>query len=77
MMNANVSVLVSGTFVGTVVLQALPTRSSTTWVNIGTSLTAAGTILANNLAGDFQFRVLCSAYTSGTATVYLAACPTS
>lgn len=77
MLNANVSAFVSGTFVGTITLQASPTGGAASWVTIGTPLTAPGAILVNNLAGDLQFRLLCTPYTSGTAAAYLAACPTS
>jgi hypothetical protein len=77
MLNANVAAIVAGVFVGTVALQCCQTGVAANWVTVGTPLTAPGVIQVTGLAGDLQFQLVCSAYTSGTAAAYLAACPTS
>jgi hypothetical protein len=77
MINANVSAVVSGVFVGTIALQCCPTGAAANWVTVGTPLTAPGVISVQGLAGDLQFQLVCTAYTSGSASAYLAACPTS
>lgn len=76
-LNPNVSAFVSGTFVGTISLQAIPNgNSGVGWVTIG-SLTAPGTISVPNMAGDLSFQLIMSSYTSGSALAYLASCPSS
>lgn len=77
MINANVTAIISGTFTGSISLQASPTGAAASWVTLGSPLTAPGAITANNLAGDLQFQLVMTAFTSGSAAAYLAACPTS
>lgn len=77
MLNPDVTALISGTFVGTVALQASPTGAAPNWSTIGTPLTAPGIIQASHLAGDLQFQLVCTAFTSGTINGYVAACPSS
>jgi hypothetical protein len=77
MINPNVTAVVSGVFVGTIALQCCQTGVAANWVTVGTPLTAPGVISVPGLAGDLQFQLVCTAYTSGAANGYIAACPTS
>jgi hypothetical protein len=78
MLNASVLALISGTFVGTMETQVRQSVSTdpTAWVSLG-DLTAPGYVGKMDFPGDLQFRVICTAYTSGTANVYLATAPYS
>lgn len=60
---------VTGTLVGTIQLQARPAGgSANSWAPLGgAGLTATGAITPGVVAGDCEFRVFCSAFTSGTA----------
>lgn len=62
-----VKVHIGGTFVGTIKIQT-STDQGTTWVDFQ-STTAA--VLSNELPNCGRVRVICSAYTSGTAKVSL------
>lgn len=78
MLNSNVTAIISGTFVGTVQLQVRQTgNSGAAWENLGSSVTAPGVVQISGLAGDLQYQLVMTAYTSGTASAYLAACPSS
>lgn len=78
MLNPDVTLLVTGTFTATVALQVRQNgNAAAPWLTIGTPLTAAGEVAFSHLAGDLEFQAVCTAYTSGSAAVYLAACPSS
>lgn len=75
MLNPIVTAMVTGTFVGTAALQARPTGSGAAWITLGSPLTAPGAV-STTMAGDVEFRIACTAYTSGTIAAYLAVAPT-
>jgi hypothetical protein len=60
---------VTGSLVGTIQLQARPAGGSAAmWQPIGgAGLSASGLINPGIIYGDMEFRVFCSAYTSGNA----------
>lgn len=57
---------VDGTFVGTIALQARPAGTSVNFQTI-TSLTAPGIAASAIMPGSWEYRLACTAYTSGTA----------
>lgn len=78
MLNANVTMLVTGTWAGSVALQARVCGDpNNAWALISTARTTNGISNVAGIAGDMEFRAVCTAYTSGTITVYIGASPSS
>lgn len=77
--NCKTSLWVSGTFVGTVQLQARPAGLGGTFQPIapigGGAISAAGVYAFPPLAGDWEFQAQMTSYTSGTANVSISAAP--
>lgn len=72
--NAIVSAYVMGTFEATLKLQARPTGDpDLDWQTIGDDITAPGIVTAGPIAGDYEYRLLCTAFTSGTVDAYISA----
>lgn len=79
--NSIVSVAITGTFVGTLQLQAQSNLAPNGFSPIipdgmtTPNITAAGLYAFPRIAGDFSFRIQMTAYTSGTAYAVLSLCP--
>jgi hypothetical protein len=78
MLNANATMLVTGTWVGSVALQArVRGDPNNAWALIATARSTNGISNVPGIAGDMEFRAVCTAYTSGTIICYVAASPSS
>lgn len=78
MLNANATMLVTGTWVGSVALQArVAGDPNGAWALISTARSTNGISNVPGIAGDFQYRAVVTAWTSGTMVVTVAASPSS
>lgn len=64
---------VDGTFVGTVVLQGRPAGTAVNFQNLTTALTAPGISASAVLPGGWEYRMACTAFTSGTINCIMSA----
>ena len=78
------TVYLGGVFVGTVQLQARPTGNTAlafepiTPIGAGSAnMTAAGVYAFQVMGGDWEFQVVCTAFTSGTINAALGLSPNS
>lgn len=81
MANCQATLYVAGTFVGTLTLQARPSGLGGAWAPVtpigqaASGITSPAVYSFPPMAGDWEFQVQMTAYTSGTANVTLSAGP--